>query len=91
MRFFRKTPPAPLRAGTLMHLSSLPSAGGVGTMGEAAYRFVDFLAASGLTVWQMLPVGPAGYGESPYQSFSAFAGDALLIDLPDLVARGLLR
>ena len=87
---FSKKKALPRRAGTLMHITSLPSEGGVGTLGAAAYRFVDFLHASGQTVWQMLPVGPAGFGGSPYQSASAFAGDPLLIDLDELVQREML-
>ena len=58
------------RAGILLHMTSLPSPGGIGTMGKTARQFVDFLNASGVSIWQMLPVGPTGYGESPYQSTS---------------------
>ena len=79
------------RAGILMSVSSLPSPWGIGTLGAAAREFVDFLAASGQTVWQMLPIGPTGYGDSPYQVFSSFAGNPYLIDLDDLAAEGLLE
>lgn len=78
-------------AGILMHLTSLPSPYGVGTMGEAAYRFVDFLESAGQTYWQLLPVGPTSYGDSPYQSFSTYAGNPYLIDLDLLAKEGLLR
>ena len=54
------------KSGVLMHITSLPSRGGVGTLGKAAYDFVDFVHASGMNIWQMLPVGPTGYAESPY-------------------------
>ncbi|MBQ8137745.1 MAG: 4-alpha-glucanotransferase [Clostridia bacterium] len=77
-------------AGVLLHISSLPSPGGIGTLGREARGFVDFLNASGFTIWQMLPVGPTGYGESPYQSTSTFAGNPLFIDERDLVEKGLL-
>jgi len=73
-----------------MHITSLPSTGGVGDLGEAAYAFADFLALSGIQIWQVLPVGPTGYGESPYQSTSAFAGNPLLISLETLRKEGLL-
>lgn len=74
-----------------MHLTSLPSPCGIGAMGQEARDFVDFLAAAGQSVWQLLPIGPTSYGDSPYQSFSAFAGNPYLIDLPTLEAEGLLR
>ncbi|MGN1002496.1 MAG: 4-alpha-glucanotransferase [Oscillospiraceae bacterium] len=78
-------------SGVLMHLSSLPSPGGIGTMGRAAYEFVDFLAAAGQSYWQLLPVCPTSFGDSPYQSFSTFAGNPYFIDLEELEHRGLLR
>lgn len=78
-------------AGILMPVTSLPSPWGVGTLGAAARRFVDFLAAAGMSVWQVLPVVPSGFGDSPYQSFSTFAGNPYLIDLDDLAAQGLLE
>lgn len=74
-----------------MHLSSLPSPHGIGTMGKAAREFVDFLAASGQGYWQMLPICPTGYGDSPYQSYSTFAGNPYFIDLDELEKQGLLE
>lgn len=72
--------------GVLMHISSLPGSTGIGTMGKPAYDFVDYLKSAGQTYWQMLPVCPTGYGDSPYQSFSTFAGNPYFIDL-DLLNR----
>ncbi|MCC7052178.1 MAG: 4-alpha-glucanotransferase [Gemmatimonadaceae bacterium] len=71
----------PRSAGVLLHPTSLPGAMGIGDLGPDAHRFLDFMAAAGLKIWQMLPVGPTGYGDSPYQCFSAFAGNPLLIHL----------
>ena len=73
-------------AGILMHITSLPSRGGIGDLGPEAYRFADFLCAAGMKVWQVLPIGPTGYGESPYQSSSAYAGNPLLIS-PEFLRR----
>ena len=67
-------------AGVIMHISSLPGKFGIGTFGKEAYKFVDFLSRTGLSYWQVLPLGPTGYGDSPYQSFSAFAGNPYFID-----------
>lgn len=78
-------------SGSLMHITSLPSPYGVGTLGKEAYRFVDFLKKSGQTYWQILPVTPTGYGDSPYQSCSAFAGNHYLIDLDLAGHQGLLK
>ena len=78
-------------SGILLPLSSLPSPYGIGSAGSDAYAFVDFLKAAGQRYWQILPLGPTGYGDSPYQSFSAFAGNPYFIDLDDLVQRGLLQ
>ena len=78
----------PRAAGILLHPTSLPSRGGVGDFGPAAYRFVDFLASARQGVWQVLPLGPVGYGNSPYSSTSAFAGNPLLISLERLADRG---
>ncbi len=75
-------------AGILLHPSSLPSRGGIGDFGPAAYKFVDFLAAARQGVWQVLPLGPLGYGNSPYSSTSAFAGNPLLISLERLADHG---
>jgi 4-alpha-glucanotransferase len=75
-------------AGILLHPTSLPSRGGIGDLGPAAYQFVDFLASARQGVWQVLPLGPLGYGNSPYSSTSAFAGSPLLISLERLVEHG---
>jgi len=72
-------------SGVLLHPTSLPGRYGIGDLGEAAYRFVDFLSDTEQSLWQFMPLGPTGYGDSPYQSFSAFAGSPLLIS-PDLLA-----
>ena len=77
-------------AGVLLHLSSLPSCTGIGNLGISAYRFVDFLSNAGFKIWQICPLGPTGYGDSPYQSFSAFAGNPYFIDLNPLLNEGLL-
>lgn len=77
-------------AGVLLHISSLPSNYGIGTMGAEAYRFIDFLKSAGQKYWQVLPVGPTSYGDSPYQSYSAFAGNPYFIDLDLLIEEGLL-
>lgn len=79
------------QCGTLLHITSLPSPGGIGDLGHEAYRFADFLAASGMRIWQVLPVCPTGFGESPYQSPSAFAGNPLLISPELLEEEGLLK
>ncbi len=79
------------RSGILMHLSSLPSNYGIGTMGEAAYKFIDFLSESKSSIWQVLPLGQTGYGDSPYQSVSSFAGNPYFIDLDILVSEGFLN
>lgn len=77
-------------SGILMHITSLPGPYGIGSMGACAYDFVDFLESAGQRCWQILPLCPTGYGDSPYQSFSTFAGNPYLIDLDTLVAEGLL-
>ena len=78
------------KSGILMHISSLPGPYGIGTMGKNAYAFVDFLHKAGQSCWQILPLSPTGYGDSPYQAFSTFAGNRYLIDPALLEARGLL-
>lgn len=77
-------------SGVLMHLSSLPASGGIGTMGRSAREFADFLAAAGQSYWQLLPICPTSFGDSPYQSFSTFAGNPYFIDLEELEHQGLL-
>ena len=77
-------------SGVLLHISSLPSPYGVGTLGREAYAFVDFLHRAGQRYWQILPVGPTGYGDSPYQSFSSFAGNPYFLDLDTLRREKLL-
>ena len=71
-------------SGILMHISSLPSKYGIGDLGKPAYQWVDFLYKTGTGLWQILPLNPTGYGDSPYQGLSAFAGNPLFIDLDDL-------
>ncbi|MBQ8797737.1 MAG: 4-alpha-glucanotransferase [Oscillospiraceae bacterium] len=79
------------QSGILMHISSLPGPYGIGSMGKSAYEFVDFLVCAGQHYWQLLPLCPTGYGDSPYQSFSTFAGNPYLIDLCQLIEEGLLE
>ena len=74
-----------------MHISSLPSPYGIGTLGKEARRFADFLASAGQRYWQLLPMNPTGYGDSPYQALSTFAGNHYFIDLDTLVEEGLLH
>ena len=78
------------QSGILMHITSLPGPDGIGSLGKEAYEFADFLHASGMSIWQVLPMGPTGYGESPYQSPSTFAGNPLLISLDRLAEEGYL-
>ena len=77
-------------SGILLHISSLPTRYGIGTLGREAYAFADFLKAAGQRYWQLLPLGPTSYGDSPYQSFSTFAGNPYFIDLDLLAEDGLL-
>ena len=77
-------------SGILMHISSLPSPYGIGSFGKSAFDFVDFLKNSGQEFWQVLPMGPTGYGDSPYQSFSTFAGNPYFIDMDTLADEGLI-
>ena len=74
-----------------MHITSLPSPYGIGSMGKSAFDFIDFLKKAGQTYWQILPINPPGYGDSPYQAFSTFAGNPYLIDLDQLVQNGWLK
>ena len=77
-------------SGVLLHPTSLPGGFGIGDLGPSAFAFIDLLAAAGQRLWQVLPLGPTGYGDSPYQCFSAFAGNPLLISLERLIEDGLL-
>src|SRR5512133_757407 len=76
--------------GILLHPTSLPGRYGIGDLGPQAFRFVDWLASTGCTLWQVLPLGPTGYGDSPYQCFSAFAGNPYLISFDALIEDGLV-
>ena len=78
-------------AGVLMPVASLPGKYGIGTLSKNAYDFIDKLVEAGQTYWQILPLGPTGYGDSPYQSFSTFAGNPYFIDLEKLIEEGLLK
>ncbi|MEG6615651.1 4-alpha-glucanotransferase [Peptococcaceae bacterium 1198_IL3148] len=78
------------QCGILLHPTSLPSKYGIGDLGDTAYRFIDFLAASKQRLWQVLPLNPVGYGHSPYQGLSAFAGNPMLISIDKLIETGLL-
>ena len=79
------------QSGVLLHPTSLPGRYGIGSLNRAAYEWVDFLAATHQSLWQVLPLGPTGYGDSPYQSFSSFAGNPYLISLEELADDGLLN
>ncbi len=81
----------PRSSGILLHISSLPSAFGIGDLGRNAHEFVDFLVESGQKIWQVLPLSPTGYGDSPYQCFSAFAGNPLFLDPVQLQEAGRLQ
>src|SRR4029077_5460296 len=81
----------PRASGILLHPTSLPGRFGIGDLGDGAYVFADFLVASGQSIWQVLPLGPTGYGDSPYACYSAFAGNTLLISPDRLVSDGLLN
>src|SRR5271154_2558798 len=80
----------PRATGILLHPTSLPSRGGIGDFGPAAYEFIDFLAAARQGLWQVLPLGPPANGNSPYSSTSAFAGNPLLVSLERLAEHGWL-
>ena len=78
-------------SGIILHPTSLPNDEGIGTIGKEAFTFIDWLKKTRTGVWQMLPIGPTGYGDSPYASFSAFAGNPYLINLQDLCEKGFLE
>ena len=78
------------KSGVLLPVTSLPSRFGIGTFSKEAYAFVDFLKEAGQKLWQILPLGPTGYGDSPYQSFSTFAGNPYFISLKALAEQGVL-
>ncbi|MBR4194877.1 MAG: 4-alpha-glucanotransferase [Oscillospiraceae bacterium] len=78
-------------SGILLHISSLPTKYGIGTLGQEAYRFIDFLKAAGQRYWQVLPIGPTSYGDSPYQSCSVYAGNPYFVDIDTLLKEGLLE
>ena len=78
-------------SGILLHPTSLPGRYGIGDIGPEATRWLDYLASTGCGLWQILPLGPTGYGDSPYQCFSAFAGNPLLISPDLLLSEGLLN
>jgi 4-alpha-glucanotransferase len=82
--------PVKRRSGILLHPTSFPGPFGIGDLGPEAYKFVDFLVAAGQSLWQVLPLGPTGYGDSPYACYSAFAGNTLLISPEQLLKEGLL-
>src|SRR3954462_2458361 len=84
-------PPAYRASGVLLHVASLPSPYGIGDVGPGALAWIDRLHEAGQTWWQALPLGPTGYGNSPYQSLSSFAGNGLLISPDSLIEDGLLR
>src|SRR5690349_3602862 len=77
-------------SGVLLHPTSFPGPYGIGDLGPEAYKFVDFLVATGQSLWQVLPLGPTGYGDSPYACYSAFAGNTLLVSPEQLIKEGLL-
>ena len=78
------------QAGVCLHIASLPGPYGIGEIGESANRFIDVMKRTQLSVWQFLPTGPTAYGNSPYQPLSTFAGNEMLIDIGDLLTKGLL-
>ena len=91
LRGLSATTTRPRSAGVLMHITSLPSNYGIGTLGIEAYKFADFLVKAKQKNWQMLPLGPTGYGDSPYQSTSSYAGNPYMIDLDVLISEKLLK
>ena len=85
-----KDNPVQRTSGILLHPTSLPGPYGIGDIGPQAYKFVDFLVTAGQSLWQVLPLGPTGYGDSPYACYSAFAGNTLLVSPEKLITEGLL-
>ena len=81
----------PRSSGVLLHPTSLPGPWGIGDAGPEAFKFVDWLVSAGQSLWQVLPLGPTGYGDSPYQCFSSFAGNPLLVSPDALLEDGLLE
>ena len=79
------------QAGVCLHITALPGPYGIGEIGPSAFEFIDAMREMQLTVWQFLPTGPTAYGDSPYQPLSTFAGNELMIDIRDLVEKGLLE
>ena len=79
------------KTGILMPVSALPSRTGVGELGEAAYQWIEMMGENGVKIWQILPLNPVGYGNSPYQPYSSCAGDELYISLDTLYQEGLLE
>ncbi|MBP7651956.1 4-alpha-glucanotransferase [Candidatus Dependentiae bacterium] len=86
-----KKPKNEKKSGVLLHITSLPGNDLIGTLGKKCFKFIDFLEKSGQTIWQINPLGPTGYGDSPYQSFSAFAGNIWIIDIEEFVETGYLE
>src|SRR6476661_2010982 len=84
-------PPNYRASGLLLHVTSLPGTYGIGDLGPVAFTWIDRLREAGQSWWQSLPLGPTGYGDSPYQSLSSFAGNELLISPDGLIEDGLLR
>ena len=89
--FIRKVERFEKRQWCTLHISSLPSPYGIGTIGRSAYEFIDFLVNAGQKYWQVLPVSPTGYGDSPYQSYSTFAGNPYFVDFEKLSESGNLK
>ena len=79
------------KSGSLLHIASLPNKYGIGTMGREAYKFVDWLRSAGQSLWQILPLSQTSFGDSPYQSFSIYAGNPYFISLETLEEEGLLK
>ena len=93
MHFQAKLTPFPYKRGIglLLPLFSLPSPYGIGTLGKAAFDFIDYLHRAGICYWQILPIGPTTFGNSPYSSLSSYGGNPLFLDLDELTNKGLLK